>query len=141
MRNPAPVPGPEIKMKELLQTLLELQAIEFDDITLQRSDPGIEELRERIPLPVLGHYNRLTAHGKRGVAIVMHRVCTGCHMSLPVGTIVRLMRDEDIQVCENCGRYLYLPSEPEDLFLKGLESRRPAEKKKSLKSRTLAHAA
>jgi hypothetical protein len=34
-------------------------------------------------------------------------------MRQPIGKITTLMRDEDIQLCDSCGRYLYLPSEPE----------------------------
>ena len=30
-------------------------------------------------------------------------------MNLPIGVITTLMRREDVQLCESCGRYLYLP--------------------------------
>jgi len=30
-------------------------------------------------------------------------------MHLPIGVVTTLMHDDDIQLCDNCGRYLYLP--------------------------------
>src|SRR5450631_761680 len=95
-------------MNELMQNLLKLQALEFN----KPAEPGvanhIAELRSKIPAPVLGHYDRLVARGKKGAAAIHHQVCTGCHVQVPRGTVLTLMHDEDIQICENCGRYLYL---------------------------------
>ncbi len=71
-------------------------------------------LRAEVPEPILGHYNRLIARKKKGVAVIRNQVCTGCQMRLPIGVITTLMRNEDIQLCDNCGRYLYLPETPEE---------------------------
>jgi len=53
---------------------------------------------------------------KRAVSLVRNRVCSACHMGVPIGTITVLMRGTDIQLCGNCGRYLHLvqeaPAEP-----------------------------
>ena len=126
-------------MKEIIQNLLKLQALQFGDVTAKDAESLIIELRTKIPPPVLGHFDRLTTRGKRGVAIVRNQVCTGCHMRLPIGLIATLLRGEDIQVCETCGRYLYLPAGPEDQFLRHLETRQPALARKKLKD--LAHVA
>jgi predicted nucleic acid-binding Zn-ribbon protein len=98
-------------MKELFQNLLKLQELEFGDVTGSNVEKTISALRKKIPLPILEHYDRLTVRGKKGVAIVRNQVCTGCHMRIPIGTINTLMHGEDIQMCDNCARYLYLPSE------------------------------
>ena len=68
-------------------------------------------MRGKIPPQILAHYDRLVARGKKGVALVRNQVCTGCHMRVPIGVIMTLKHDEDIQLCESCGRYLYLPPE------------------------------
>jgi len=60
----------------------------------------------------------LTKQGKRGVAAVSHQVCMGCHMRIPIGAIITLMHEEDIQMCGHCGRYLYLPSDARNELLK-----------------------
>ena len=110
-------------MNELLQNLLNLQALQFGDLKEKNVEGRIAELRSKIPLPILGHYDRLLARGKRGVAIVRN-----------------LMRAEDIHICDNCGRYLHLASETENPFLDHLEEARVAEKEKPRKRKVAAHA-
>ena len=99
-------------MNDLLTNLLKLQAIDFAETSDKDAEAQRGELRSRVPQPILGHYDRLVARGKKGVAIVRNQVCTGCHMRLPIGTINTLMRGQDIQLCDTCGRYLVL-AEPE----------------------------
>lgn len=96
-------------MNELLQILLQLQALEFQEVEDADAEATIAALRAKIPPQILGHYDRLVVRGKKGVAMVRDQVCTGCHMRLPIGTIMTLKHDRDIQLCESCGRYLYLP--------------------------------
>ena len=98
-------------MKELFQNLLKLQELEFADARGSSAEAAISQLRRKIPLPILEHYDRLVVRGKKGVAIVRNQVCTGCHMRIPIGAINTLMHGDDIQMCETCGRYLYLPPE------------------------------
>ncbi len=125
-------------MNELLQNLLKLQALEFKE-TIE-TDPAarIEELRKAIPQPILGHFDRLLARGKKGVAVVRNQVCTGCHMRLPIGTVNTLMQGGDIQLCDSCGRYLYLPDPAEAQFVEKIEAAKPAAKPR--KRKALAHA-
>lgn len=100
-------------MNATIQTLLKLQAIEFGDSS--GTEKEITELRAKVPEPILGHYNRLRARDKKGVAVVRNQVCSGCHMKLPVGVINTLMQDKDIQLCDSCGRYLYLDLTPPEV--------------------------
>ncbi len=115
-------------MNSTIQNLLKLQTIEFGE--QKGSEKQIAELRRGLPEPILGHYDRLRARDKKGVAIVRNQVCTGCHMRLPIGVITVLMQDRDIQLCDSCGRYLYLelqaaPAEPV------VVEKKPAKKRKS----------
>jgi len=96
-------------MNKLLQSLIELQSLEFGAVKDKNTETAKAELRAKIPPQILGHYDRLVAHGKKGVAIVRDQVCTSCHIRLPLGVIMTLMHGQDIQLCESCGRYLYLP--------------------------------
>jgi predicted nucleic acid-binding Zn-ribbon protein len=70
----------------------------------------MEAIRKTIPSVVLAHYDRLLAHGKKGVAIVRNGVCTECHLSVAIGALADLAREGGVQVCGNCGRYLFLPA-------------------------------
>jgi len=126
-------------MNDLLQNLLKLQALEFNETTEKDAAAQIEELRKTVPQPILGHFDRLVTRGKKGVAVVRNQVCTGCHMRLPIGTINTLMQGQDIQLCDSCGRYLYLPDAAETQFVEKIEATKPAPK--SRKRKALTHAA
>jgi hypothetical protein len=98
-----------IFMNEFLQYLIELQSLEFGTAGDKKAEAAKAELRAKIPSQILGHYDRLVARGKKGIAVVRDQVCTSCHIRLPIGVIMTLMHGQDIQLCENCGRYLCLP--------------------------------
>ncbi len=117
-------------MHAVLQNLLKLQALEFETASTSSTDAQIKELRQVIPAPILGHYDRLRVRGKKGVAVVRNQTCTGCHMRQPIGKVTVLMRGEDIQLCDSCGRYLYLPDEAESQFVEKMAATKPVEKPK-----------
>jgi len=98
-------------MKELMRNLIKLQALDFSEIKDKNTETATAELRGKIPPQILGHYDRLVVRGKKGVALIRNQVCTGCHMFLPVAVVATLKRGEDIQLCDSCGRYLYLAEE------------------------------
>ena len=130
-------------MNTILLDLLKLQALEFRETAEKNIDTQVAELRDKLPQTILSHYDRLRVRGKKGVAIVRNQVCTGCHMRVPIGQITELMRGEDIQLCESCGRYLHLPEPTEaDLHAQPLAAK-PAAKApvKPRKRRALATAA
>jgi predicted nucleic acid-binding Zn-ribbon protein len=129
-----------IPMKQLSANLLKLQELEFDDASDRNVQTGILALRKKIPQPILDHYDRLTARGKKGVAVVRHQVCTGCHMRIPLGAILTLMHEEDIQTCENCGRYLVLPPEAGKSPLDTSEEPEAVETKSGTKPKLLVRA-
>ncbi len=114
-------------MNAVLTNLLKLQALEFNETDDKNAEAQMAELRGQIPLPILGQYDRLVARGKKGVAVVRNQVCTGCHMRLPIGTVNTLMQGTDIQLCDTCGRYLYLPNEAESQFVEHLAATKPVE--------------
>lgn len=70
----------------------------------------VDELRASIPAPVLGHFDRNNACGRKGVASVVHGVCSGCHLRVASSTTAMLKGAPGIVLCENCGAYLhYVP--------------------------------
>ena len=137
-------------MNIVLQNLLKLQALDFGEAKAKNVEAQTAALRGNIPQPIIGHYERLRVRGKKGVAVVRNQVCSGCHMHVPIGQITMLMRDEDVQLCENCGRYLCLPDPAEAETAAPVEAAKPAVKAakvavkaaaKPRKRRALAHAA
>jgi len=128
-------------LNELLQNLIKLQSLEFSEVEEKTAEAAMAELRAKIPPQILGHYDRLVAKGKKGITLVRDQVCTGCHMRVPIGGIMALKHGEDIQLCENCGRYLYLPPATEAEPAKSAEpaakskpARKPRKSKKSLQT-------
>jgi predicted nucleic acid-binding Zn-ribbon protein len=130
-------------MNELMTNLLKLQALEFNEIQDPNPESAMAELRSKIPQAVLGHYARLVARGKKGVAVIRNQVCTGCHMRLPIGTINTLMQGQDVRLCDTCGRYLYLPDAAESQFVEHVAASQPAPKPaaKTRKRKALAGSA
>jgi len=96
-------------MKKIIESLLKLQTIELASATDPKAAKQLAGLRAEIPVQILGHYDRLMARGKKGVALVHHQVCSACHVQVPRNSVLILMQGADIQICENCGRYLCLP--------------------------------
>ena len=94
---------------KVIERLLELQELELGPRAgATENRPTVEALRKDIPEPILAHYDRLTARGKKGVALVRHGVCSGCQMVLATGVHAALLRDDDIATCDNCARYLLI---------------------------------
>ena len=114
-------------MKTLMENLRALQELEFQNHNrLSENEKQIHKLREKIPNQILDHYDRLMARGKKGLAAVRNQVCTGCHMRVPVGTITTIMHGTDIQLCENCGCYLYIPHDEPAYVGRATENSKPA---------------
>ena len=95
-------------MKKVMEPLLALQTLELGPAPENAENAAqIARLRQIIPTQIIGHYDRLMARGKKGLALVRHHVCSECHMSLSSGAHAQLLRGEDVMICESCGRYLY----------------------------------
>lgn len=118
-------------MKTVIDFLYELQEVEVGEEDDSPEKSGrIARLRKKIPAPILAHYDRLRHRGKKGVALVRNGVCTGCHMRMSIGTLATLMHGEDIQLCDTCGRYLFLSDEEKSLALSGSGDPKPAKAKR-----------
>src|ERR1035437_3171136 len=97
-------------MNETIKILLQLQSLEINGKATPAQAKQTAELRAKIPPPILAHYDRLVARGKKGVALIRNQSsCSACHISVPRGVVLTLMHNTDVQLCGSCGRYLYLP--------------------------------
>jgi predicted nucleic acid-binding Zn-ribbon protein len=97
---------------QVLESLLQLQALESGKEPSSSDNSAAQEVRKKIPLQVLIHYDRLRGRDKKGIAFVRNGVCGGCHMQVAVGLLAFLHRDDNVYRCENCGAYLCLAPEP-----------------------------
>ncbi len=118
---------------KIIQRLFDLQQLEMGS---QSGSPETRQLisaiRKEVPEPILGHYDRLLARGKKGVALVRKGVCSGCQMRLASGSYATLLRDDDIATCDTCGRYMLLvPESPAaEAFAPSQKPAKPRARKK-----------
>ena len=66
-----------------------------------------EELRARIPKPLLYSYDKLKNHYKRAIVPVKDNTCLGCFIKIPTSISAKGRIDKGIHFCEGCGRILY----------------------------------
>ncbi|MBN1154050.1 hypothetical protein JXB12_03935 [candidate division KSB1 bacterium] len=66
-----------------------------------------EDLRHRIPVSLLYHYDRLKKRYKRAIVPVKDNICLGCLIKIPSGISASGRSDSEIYFCEGCGRILY----------------------------------
>jgi predicted nucleic acid-binding Zn-ribbon protein len=93
-------------MNPLIESMQNLQRLLHSGTHTKQENKQIADLRVSLPAPVLAHFDRLVAHGRKGVAEVRHGVCGGCHLKLPASLSAPGLGHEDLQLCESCGAYL-----------------------------------
>ena len=98
-------------MRKIMDSLLALQKLQFDvRARPTAAQAELEKLRAEVPPPILAHYERLVARGKKGVALARNGACSECHLRITGGKLVNLSATpNEVHLCDNCGRYLYLP--------------------------------
>jgi len=126
-----------------IELLLKLQDLEWAVKSPSAAEKKkIDALRKQIPPPILGHYDRLMQRGRKGIALVRHGVCTGCRMRLASGLYAQVLRGEEICLCENCARYLFLAPEErqamEEAKAQSAEAKPKAAKKRGRPRKTEA---
>ncbi|MFZ4774015.1 MAG: C4-type zinc ribbon domain-containing protein [Terrimicrobiaceae bacterium] len=68
----------------------------------------IHRLRSILPAFILGHHDRKIQMGKASIVPVVNGICSACHLSLPSGHAARLRSSQDLEVCDNCGTFIFL---------------------------------
>jgi predicted nucleic acid-binding Zn-ribbon protein len=117
----------------IVESLLALQNIKLHHRRLPaEQDTECERLRANVPAGILEKFDRALSRGRKAVAIVDRGVCSVCHLRLPSGTMAALAYTTKIHVCDNCGRFLYLP-EDESLDLSNSAPRPPKPAKTPVK--------
>ena len=102
-----------VKAKKEYDQLKILCQKEKDDaaIDMLAADRKMEELEKRVNPTLMARYKRARLHNPVPVVPVRDGKCSGCNMSLPSLSIRRLIGEDMILECENCGRLLYADNE------------------------------
>lgn len=148
-----PVDGSRMSAQAILDALIALNQAEDEAARMKRISPRIKTVvqaeRKKIPLSILAHHDRMRGRGRRSTVAVRHDVCSGCHISIAQGLRSRLRHKLDLNVCENCGSYMFLEEEivgavpavqpfpvPVPVVRKPAESRVPARKAAAASARS-----
>ncbi len=78
-----------------------------DTVKLKQLRAKVEGESRRVEESDLERYKAIKQHCTPPMARLMENQCSGCFMSLPLGTLRDLKAGEKITVCDNCGRILY----------------------------------
>ncbi|MDO4493835.1 MAG: C4-type zinc ribbon domain-containing protein [Clostridia bacterium] len=76
-------------------------------------DAELAEIAKDCDAQLLEKYKRAAKHYPDALVPVDHEKCSGCKMSIPLGTLKKLEAEGFTIECENCGRVLYSPAPQE----------------------------
>lgn len=85
----------------------EVFEVEIDE-AIEKLGEKIERLENRLERPAADRYERIGGpSGKRVVVPVVDGICYGCFMRVPTAWASDAERNEQLESCDNCGRFLY----------------------------------
>ena len=102
-----------VKAKKEYDQLKVVCQKEKDDasVDMLALDKKMEELEKKVSPSLMTRYKRVRLHHNVPVVEVRDGKCSGCNMGLPSLAIRRLVGEDMILECENCGRLLYADNE------------------------------
>ncbi len=92
------------------EDLKDVEAEVFDlkpEQALELLDQKIDELAARLEAPVRARFHEVSSSLGRAVAPVIGGVCYGCFVAVPTAWSSEVGRNERVNVCSYCGRFLY----------------------------------
>ena len=90
---------------------LQQQAFNIDiDQAVQQLDTRIDELKQDLQPANRARLDKFSAGPGRAVAPVINGICYGCFTAVATGSMSNLSRNDRLNVCESCGRFLYVVS-------------------------------
>lgn len=78
------------------------------DEAIEKLDGKIVEMEESLVPQIRSRYRRLAGRTERAVVPVIGGTCYGCFVSIPTAVASDSERNEEINHCDNCGRFLYV---------------------------------
>jgi hypothetical protein len=91
----------------MLKDIEDVKALGFEVAGKEKLQAARDELVKKINKPLLSVYNKLKIRYKRSIVPVKDDVCLGCFMCVPTQLITRGRSDQEVILCEGCGRILY----------------------------------
>ena len=93
------VPGREFEQQEFNVDL---------DVAIAQLDERIEELKQELPPTVRSRLEKFARGVGRPVVPVINDICYGCFTAVPTANMSALTRNDQLNHCEHCGRFVYV---------------------------------
>lgn len=81
--------------------------IDLDDVARQ-IDEKLVEMEESLEARVRSRYHKLVGSRGKVIVPVINGTCFGCFVSIPTAVVSISDRNDTLQHCDNCGRFLYI---------------------------------
>lgn len=81
--------------------------IDIDDAIAQLQS-RIDELAGDLPAPLRSRLDRFARSSGRAVVPVINGTCYGCFTAVPTARINEIVRNDRVNHCDHCGRFLYV---------------------------------
>jgi predicted nucleic acid-binding Zn-ribbon protein len=98
--------------RELAEHDREMEEQEFNiniEDALGELDARITELEQELPPAIRNRLKRFGGQaGARAVVPVINGICYGCFSALPTAAMSDLQRNDRVNHCDHCGRFLYV---------------------------------
>lgn len=91
----------------MIKDIEDVKQIGFEVEGKEKLQEARNELISKITKPLLSNYEKLKARYKRAIVPVKDDVCLGCFMRIPTSLFTRGRSDQQVILCEGCGRILY----------------------------------
>lgn len=78
------------------------------DEAVSELESRIDELKQDLPPQVRSRLEKFAKSSGRAVVPVINGICYGCFTAVPTASMSALGRNDDVNHCENCGRFLYV---------------------------------
>lgn len=99
-----------VNLQDLDIMILEIEEVKglgFEVAGRDKLQEAREELIKKISKPVLSNYEKLRARYRRAIVPVKDDVCLGCFMRVPTSLSTVGRGNQEVILCEGCGRILY----------------------------------
>lgn len=91
----------------MIKDITDVGELGFDVEGKEKLEEARNDLMSKIQKPMLSNYEKLKSRYKRAIVPVKDDICLGCFMRIPTSLITRGRSDQDVILCEGCGRILY----------------------------------
>ncbi len=97
------------EIEKLKEDILDIEEeIKLTQRKAEQTELEVRERRERMNASVLRLYDEAKEHYKGFVVVpVEDGVCTGCGIKIPEVLFSKLIKENSVDICPSCGRYIY----------------------------------